>query len=86
MTPAQILRCKLAATRKIADQYGLSDDVMQAIGVVARSPSKERATDPKMERVRLDSDINGAFQSNAQMDRVVPSHMPEPGVLHRHVG
>ena len=27
---------KLAAFRKIADQYGLSDDVMQSIGIVAR--------------------------------------------------
>lgn len=77
---------KLATTRKVADQYGLSDDVMQSIGIVARSPTKERATDAAMERVRLDSDVNNAFQSNAQMDRAVPSQMPEPGVLHRHVG
>lgn len=77
---------KLAAFRKIADQYGLSDDVMQSIGIVARSPTKARATDPKMEPIRLDSDINMSFGSNAQLDRVVPSHMPEPGVINRHVG
>jgi len=77
---------KLAAFRKIADQYGLSDDVMQSIGIVARAPPKERATDPKMEPIRLDSDVNMSFGSNAQLDRVVPSHMPEPGVINRHVG
>lgn len=77
---------KLAAFRKIANQYGLSDDVMQSIGIVARSPTKDRATDPKMEPIRLDSDINMSFGSNAQLDRVVPSHMPEPGVINRHVG
>lgn len=86
MTPAKLMLRKLAAIRKVADQYGLSDNVLQSVGIVARSPSKERATDPEMERIRTHNDINSAFQSNAQMDRVVPSHMPEPGVLHRHVG
>lgn len=80
------MNSKLAAFRKIADRYGLSNDVMQSIGIVARSPTKERATDPKMEPIRLDSDINMSFGSNALMDRAVPSHMPEPGVINRHVG
>ena len=86
MTTGKILLRKMSAICKVADQYGLSDDVLQSIGIVARSPEKERATDPKMEHIRLDSDIGSAFQSNAQMDRVVPSHMPEPGVINRHVG
>jgi hypothetical protein len=86
MTSMTMMLAKKAAFRKVADQYGLSDDVMQSIGVVARSPEKERATDPRMERIRLDSDIGSAFQSNSQMDRVVPSHMPEPSAINRHVG
>ena len=86
MNQYRLRLCKLAAIRKVADQYGLSDDVMQSVGIVARSPSKELATDPKMEPIKLDSDINMSFTSNAQMDRVVPSHMPEPAVMNRHVG
>lgn len=86
MNPIKLQMRKLAAIRKVALQYGVSDGVLQSIGIIQRSPQKERATDERMEPIRLDSDVNMSFQSNAMMDRSVPSHMPEPSVIHRHVG
>lgn len=77
---------RIRAISKVAAEYGLDGDALASIGEVARSPAPERALDPKRERQNQRDGVTEAFASNAAMDRVVPSHTPEPGVVHRHVG
>lgn len=74
------------AIRKVAAEYGLNGDALATIGELSRSAAPERALDPKRDRQNERAGISTAFASNAAMDRVTPSQMPEPGVVHRHVG
>lgn len=92
-TPTNTWLARLRAIRKVAAEYGLDGDALATIGdalatigEVARSPAPERSLDRRRERQNQRDGITQAFASNAAMDRVVPSHTPEPGVVHRHVG
>jgi len=77
---------RLRAIRKVAAEYGFDGDALASIGAVARSPAPQSSLDKDRERQNQRDGITQAFTSNAAMDRVVPSHTPEPGVVHRHVG
>lgn len=77
---------RLRAVRKVAQEYGLDGETLASMGAVARSPAPEKSLDKARDRQNIRSGIASAFESNATMDRVVPSTMPEPGVLHRHGG
>ena len=85
-TPTNTWLARLRAIRKVAAEYGLDGDALASIGEVARSPAPERTLDRRRERQNQRDGITEAFASNAALDRVVPSHTPEPGVVHRHVG
>lgn len=77
---------RLRAIRKVAAEYGLDGDALASIGAVARSPAPERSLDKDRERQNQRDGVTEAFAANAALDRAVPSHTPEPGVVHRHVG
>lgn len=86
MTTTKTWLARLRAIRKVAAEYGLDGDALASIGAVSRYPSPEKSLDPKRDRQNQRAGVVGAFASNEAMDRVVPSHTPEPGVVHRHVG
>jgi hypothetical protein len=77
---------RLRAIRKVAVEYGLDGDALATIGEISRSPAPERSIDYRYDRQKQRSGITEAFDANATLDRAVPSHMPEPSVIHRHVG
>lgn len=67
--------------------YGISPRVLAKIanGEIT-IPVKEYATDPEMDEVRVKSDVDTAFDKNLYFDRAGTSSMPEPGIVHRHLG
>lgn len=85
-TPTNTWLARLRAIRKVAAEYGLDGDALATIGEISRSPAPERLLDRRRERQTQRDGVTMAFASNAAMDRVVSSHTPEPGVVHRHVG
>jgi hypothetical protein len=85
-TMTQTWMARLRAIRKVAAEYGLDGDALASIGAVSRSPAPERALDASRDRQNLRAGVASAFATNATLDREVPSHAPEPGVVHHHVG
>lgn len=63
---------------KLAAQYGVAMPTSTAV--------KERATDPRMEPIRVRSDIDDGFNYAETRDQAKPGNIGEPGVIHRHMG
>lgn len=76
----------------VARVLGLTRDVVQKLAAQAgvalptSTEVSERATDPRMEPIRVRSNIDDAFTYNETQDQAKPGNIGEPGVIHRHMG
>ena len=69
------------AVRSILDAFGLTKLSGEDLGIVARGKTPFKPLDPAMVRLRGVSDVQDAFEDNAQIDPTNPN--PEPGMIHR---
>lgn len=81
--PERLSSARLLGRMKMAKALGLGKIADEWPITI---PVKERATDPKMEPIRVKSDIDDAFKATETFDQAKPGNIGEPGTVHRHMG
>jgi len=80
----RLSNARLRGRMKMARALGLGKIADDAWPITI--PVKERATDPKMEPIRVKSDVGDAFKATETFDQAKPGNIGEPGTIHRHMG